>query len=264
MRKAGLLMRMPIFFCIAVSAFCFIEYLLSVVTHAGTFFSYALPIIAVAVIVVPPCTEQFWEAHLPARLFKIGRALYCFGVVFFTVTFCAFLCFLSAFDNSDVRNDGPTAVLVYGCRVKGTEPKEMLAERLDAALALLYENPDAVAFVSGGLDEGEQHTEGQVMAWYLEAHGIPADRIVIDETAESTKGNIRAFRSLLEAQGMTDVPCISVSSNFHMPRIAFLCGKYGLACDYIGAKTESVRKWFPSVVREYMAYVKMLCLNSYE
>ena len=49
-----------------------------------------------------------------------------------------------------------------------------------------------------------------------------------------------------------------------MPRIAFLCGKYGLESDFVGAKTVSIRKWFPSVVREYLAYVKMFALNSYE
>ena len=250
--------------CIAVSAFCFLEYLLSVVTYAGTFFSYALPIAAVSVILVPPLTERFWERYLPQKLFAAARGVYCFGVIFFCVTFGIFLAFLSSYENTAVQNEGPTAVLVYGCRVEGEEPKEMLAERLDAALALLDENPEAFAIVSGALDEGEIHTEGQVMAWYLERHGIDPARILVDETAESTKGNIRAFLALLEAHGYSDIPCISVSSTFHMPRIEFLCGKYGLESSFVGAETVSIRKWFPSVVREYMAYVKMLLLNSYE
>ena len=49
-----------------------------------------------------------------------------------------------------------------------------------------------------------------------------------------------------------------------MPRIAFLCAKYGLESAFVGARTERIQLWFPSVVREYMAYVKMLVLNSYE
>ena len=126
--------------CIVVSAFCFLEYLLSVVTYAGTVFSYALPIAAVCVILVPPLTERFWERCLPKKLFAAARGVYCFGVIFFCVTFGIFLAFLSSYENTAVQNEGPTAVLVYGCRVEGTEPKEMLAERLDAALALLYEN----------------------------------------------------------------------------------------------------------------------------
>jgi len=257
-------LRVIVGICIVISAFCFIEYLLSVISYAGTVFSYALPITAVSVILIPPLTERFWEEHLPKKLFSAARALYCFGVIFFTVTFCVFLVFLSTFSHADVSNEGPTAVLVYGCRVKGTEPKEMLAERLDAALKLLNENPEALALVSGATDEGEIYTEAQVMAWYLEKHGIASERILLDEEANSTKGNIRGFLRLIEEHNLQDMPCISVSSTFHMPRIAFLCGKYGLESAFVGAKTERIQLWFPSVVREYMAYVKMLVLNSYE
>ena len=270
MRKAAEHMRRPsplrviVGICIVISAFCFTEYLLSVISYAGTFFSYALPITAVSVVVIPPLTERFWESHLPKKFFSAARALYCFGVIFFTVTFCMFLGFLSSYEHTDVPNDGKTAVLVYGCRVRGTEPKEMLAERLDAALALLNENPEAIALVSGATDEGEIYTEAQVMAWYLEKHGIDSARILLDEEANSTKENIRGFLRLIDEYGLGDYSRISVSSTFHMPRIAFLCGKYGLQSAFVGAKTERVRLWFPSVVREYMAYVKMLVLNSYE
>ena len=256
--------RSFVYICTVVAGFCFVEYLLSVVAYAGTLFSYALPITAVAVVLVPPFTERFWESHLPKKLFSAARGLYCFGVIFFTVTFCAFLLFLSSYEHTDVKNEGKTAVLVYGCRVRGTEPKEMLAERLDAALELLDKNPEAIALVSGATDEGEVYTEAQVMAWYLEKHGIATERILLDEEANSTKGNIRGFLRLIDAHGLAEYDCISVSSTFHMPRIAFLCGKYGLESDYVGARTERIQLWFPSVVREYMAYVKMLVLNSYE
>jgi uncharacterized SAM-binding protein YcdF (DUF218 family) len=256
--------RVIVGICIVISAFCFTEYLLSVISYAGTAFSYALPLTAVAVIVIPPLTERFWESHLPKKLFSAARGLYCFGVIFFTVTFCIFLGFLSSYEHTEVSNDGKTAVLVYGCRVRGTEPKEMLAERLDAALELLDKNPEAIALVSGATDEGEVYTEAQVMAWYLEKHGIASERILLDEEANSTKGNIRGFLRLIDAHGLAEYDCISVSSTFHMPRIAFLCGKYGLESDYVGARTERIQLWFPSVVREYMAYVKMLVLNSYE
>jgi uncharacterized SAM-binding protein YcdF (DUF218 family) len=102
------------------------------------------------------------------------------------------------------------------------------------------------------------------MAWYLEKHGIAPERILLDEDANDTKGNIRGFLRLIDEHELAAYDCISVSSAFHMPRIAFLCGRYGLDCDYVGAKTERVQLWFPSVVREYMAYVKMLVLNNYE
>ena len=249
--------------CAAFSAVCFLSYLSSVVTHAGTFFSYALPTFACAFIIVPPLSEKTWEAHLPKTLFWIGRTIYSTAVVFFTVTFCIMCGMLHSFSSQDVENTGNTVICVYGCRVMGENPSPMLKERLDTALTLLYSNPDAVCIVSGALDDGEVHTEGYVMADYLMRHGIDSRRIITEETAESTKGNIRAFLALIEEHGLSDYPCISVSSEFHMPRIKFLCGKYGLDSTYVGAKTESFTSLFPSVVREYMAYVKMLLLNSY-
>ncbi len=255
--------RTAVMICTCFSAVCFVAYLFSVISHAGTVFSYSLPIVLCALILVPPCTESFWEAKLPAKLFRAGKAVYSFCVIFFTVSFLCLLFALSSFECTSPTVTDDTVVLVYGCRVKGEEPGQMLAERLDCAIALLRQNPASRVIVSGALDEGEIHTEGQVMAWYLEEHGIDASRIYIDETAESTKGNIRGFLALAEEHGMADAHFISVSSSFHMPRIAFLCEKYGLSSDFVGAKTASFSLRFPSVVREYLAYVKMILLNNY-
>lgn len=264
----GAALRVLITICAAFSAVCFVSYLLSVLSHAGTFFSYALPIAACAVVILPPVLENTLSARLqqkclPRKLFRAGQILYGTAVVFFTVTFCFMLGALHSYENSSPENVGDTVICVYGCRVKGENPSEMLRERLDAALTLLDENPSAVCIVSGALDEGETYTEGQVMAWYLAEHGIDEERILIDETAESTKGNIRAYLALIGEHDLDGYNIISVSSSFHMPRIEFLCGKYGLDCTFVGAPTERFSLWFPSVVREYMAYVKMILLNSY-
>lgn len=193
----------------------------------------------------------------------MGKALYSVGVIFFTVTFCVLLCMLASFSHNTVTVTDDTVVLVYGCRVKGEEPGDMLRERLDLALSLLSENEHSRVIVSGGLDEGERHTEGDVMAWYLQKNGIDPARIHIDAGAESTKGNIRAFLALTEEHALPTTDLVSVSSSFHMPRIAYLCSRYGLSSDFVGAKTERITQWFPAVVREYMAYVKMLLLNDY-
>ncbi len=249
--------------CAAFSAVCFLSYLLSVVTHAGTVFSYALPIVACTVVILPPLTEHFWAKVIPSSVFRVGKILYSAGVLFFTVTFCVMLCMLASFSHNTVTVEDDTVVLVYGCRVNGEEPGDMLRERLDLALSLLSENENSRVIVSGGLDEGETVTEGDVMARYLMENGISADRIVIDAEAESTKGNIRAFLSLTEAHNLPQTHLISVSSSFHMPRIAYLSKRFGLSADGIGAKTERISQWFPAVVREYMAYVKMLLLNDY-
>ncbi len=246
------------------SGICFVSYLTSVLsTHAADLQSLFLALFTSLGVILPPLLAKSAAKRFPALLYRVLRVGYTAAVLFFTVTFVIFSVSLVAYKATPPENAGEVAVLVYGCRVKGDQPGEMLAERLDAAYTLLAQNPQAVAIVSGGLDTGEIDTEGEVMARYLMGLGIPDSRIVIDETAESTKGNIRAFERILAEEGWENRHLISVSSEFHMPRIAYLCGRYGLTCDYYPAPTRRWRLLFPSVVREYFAYGKMLIQNDY-
>ncbi len=247
----------------AFSIICFADYLFMILTNGGfTVFSVGLPVLVLCVLLLPLLFARRAAKRLPAWLYRTARALYTFGVCFYTITFVLFCGMLAAYSAKEPVNTGKTAVLVYGCRVKGREPGRMLTERLDAAYTLLSENPESVALVSGGLDTGEQYTEGQVMAWYLASRGIAKDRIFIDETAETTKGNIRGFLEILDKEGFSAYPCISVSSEFHIPRILYLCRKFGLHCEAKGAESRPFTTLFPNIVREYMAYIKMFVFQN--
>ena len=245
----------------AFCVFCFAYYFLfTIVSGSITPFTAAVPLGIIAGVLLPPLFARFAQKYLGACLYRFLRGAYSACLIIFALTFTAFSIFLSQVGSHTPVNEGPTAVLVYGCRVKGEEPGRMLRQRLDAALILLSENPDAVAFVSGGLDTGETYTEGQVMAWYLYENGIDESRVHIDETATSTKENIRAFLALLEASDMEKAQRISVSSDFHMPRIALLWQMADLESAMFSAKTVPLATLFPSVVREYLAYIKLILL----
>lgn len=250
-------------FC-AFSGFCFFEYFLFTLSGSGGSFTYfALPIAAMLVVFLPPVLAGVGRKHLPGGLYRFVRGAYFAGVAFFSVTFVIFWFAVMGYGTETPVNEGPTAVLVYGCRTKAGEPRIMLGQRLDLAYDFLKSNPEAVAIVSGSVDAGEQESEAAVMAKYLTRRGISADRIYLDEDAESTKGNIRGFLKILEDEGMDDYHLISISSEFHIPRIVWLCGKYGLDCDFAGSVSSSPSGLFTSMVREYMAYVKMILLNDY-
>ncbi len=242
-------------------AFCFGYYFLfTIVSGSITFLTAIVPLLIIACALVPPLLAKTAQKHMKGGLYRFIRGVYTFCLIAFFVTFTAFCIFLSQAGSHLPQNEGKTAVLVYGCRVKGEEPGRMLRQRLDAALVLLHENPESVAYVSGGFDTGEIYTEGQVMAWYLYENGIAKDRVYIDETATSTKENIRAFLALMETSDMEDAPLISVSSDFHMPRIALLCGMADVESALFSAKTVPLPTLFPSVVREYLAYIKLVLL----
>jgi vancomycin permeability regulator SanA len=74
--------------------------------------------------------------------------------------------------------DVPVA-LVFGARVVGDRPTAFLASRLDLAANLFARRKVRVILVSGN-DDGHGYDEPDVMRAYLVAHGVPADRTVVD------------------------------------------------------------------------------------
>ena len=109
------------------------------------------------------------------RLHRVGRivlgVLVCAGVIVFAVFEIPVV--------RDARTDTdahPDAIIVLGAGVNGSTPSLSMCNRLDAALAYLGANPDALAVVSGGQGEGEDITEAKAMADYLTAHGIDSAR----------------------------------------------------------------------------------------
>lgn len=255
-------------FFILFAFLCFFSYFLSVLGGSGgTFFYYALSSSAVLAVLLPPLLasplrRRMTEKH-SRRWYRILRACYTVCILFFTVTFLVFWGYVTgtARRTEVPANEGPTVLLVYGCRTKDGEPLRMLRERLDLAYLLLKENPEALAIVSGGVDAGQTESEAAVMARYLERKGIDPARIYAEEDAESTKGNIAGFREILAQERLSGYTLISVSSEFHIPRIALLCRERGIDCSFAGSETHPFSSLLPTMVREYMAYGKMLLLK---
>lgn len=223
-----------------------------------------LSLAAVLAVSVPLLFRKFWKKILPKGLFRVLSVLYCVGITFFFVTFAALCIRIASYSAAPPDNTGETVVVVYGCRTRNGKPRSMLRERLDCAYALLAENPQALCIVSGAVDIGETETEGAIMARYLtEEKGIAPERVIVEGYAEDTKGNIRNSLALIRENGWEERNIISVSSDFHMPRIEYLCSRYGMECSFSGSHTKPFSVLLPTLTREYMSYVKMLVLNNY-
>lgn len=109
-------------------------------------------------------------------------------------------------------------IIVLGTTIWDGAPSPHLRMRLDAALEAAGYYPDAVIIPSGGLDRGENVTEAQAMATYLEERGIAGDRILIEPQATSTYENLIYSRPL--ARGDSTV---IVTSGFHTLRTGLWC-----------------------------------------
>ena len=117
--------------------------------------------------------------------------------------------------------------IVPGARVYPEgRPSTPLAERLNAAVELLGADRVRRVLVSGdaAAPEGD---EPEVMARYLEARGVPADRIVRDPAGARTLATMVAAKRLLEAAGEAPAAVICTQA-FHLPRAVYLARAVGL------------------------------------
>lgn len=157
------------------------------------------------------------------------------------------------------------AIVVLGSATRDGQPSPTLALRLDKAAQLAAQHPQALVVTSGGVDFGEQESEGAVMARYLrQRHGLAAGRLVLEERSTSTELNLAWSQPLLRERGVAaDAPIAIVTSDFHTLRAGWIARRngYGQAIT-VGAPTPlSIRPnaW----LREYFAVLSGWVLGEF-
>ncbi len=245
-----------IFWAGAVSALLYVIYLARVLFTMASYRNIIAGCVALIVIVGAVAIRKM--AVRPVQ------RLLAFGLCFFLVTYAAFQIWsLTAYRRLPEKR--PCVVLVLGCRVNGWEPSRTLAGRLDAAAEILSDNPDAVCVVSGGKGDNELQAEGDVMKRYLTERGIDPSRIYAETLSYSTEENIKNSFALLEAEGLSELPVVVVSSSYHITRAQLLCvlENRGIDVSGYGSMGEGPFVWVSDTVREYMALWKTAVLAAY-
>ena len=157
------------------------------------------------------------------------------------------------------------AIVVLGSGTQNGQPRPALAMRLDTAAALAALQPQAVVAVSGGVDFGEEESEGIIMARYLAAHyGLPIKRQVVEEVSTSTELNLSLTKPLLQARGIDlEQPIAIVSSDFHLWRALQIARRQGYAQPIgVAAPTPQIIR-FNAWLREYFAVVSSWVLGEW-
>jgi len=149
-------------------------------------------------------------------------------------------------------------------------------ERLVVAHRLLAEDRAKLVIVSGGPVEARymDHNEARVLGKQIEAWGIDAGRILLDERARNTHENALFVRDIARARGLARV--LVVTSAFHMRRAAECFAAVGmdvdtLAVDYrahasgssllprasfLSESTMAIRETFGLYVYRWQGYAK--------
>lgn len=186
---------------------------------------------------------KMWDCILgKAALLILG------GIILLLVGMCLFFS-VRMIQRTEVRIDNTKAVIVLGCQVRGETPSVMLSRRLNAAIEVLEENPEAVCIVSGGMGDGENISEAEAMRRYLLGKGIDEERIIKEDKSVSTFENISFSADILEKLGIKN-NIVIVTNEFHQYRAYNFAKSLGLETGAHSAHTKFanlanywVREW---------------------
>lgn len=153
-------------------------------------------------------------------------------------------------------------VILLGAGVKGTEPSQILRDRIDQSYIYLTNNPDAICIATGGKGDGENISEAQCIYNHLTAMGIDGSRIWLEDQATSTIENFRYSIALIaEKTGSVPETVTVLSNEFHLYRASRMAADCGLEADFIAAPTSHVLIRISYTIREVFALWKYLLVG---
>jgi len=143
------------------------------------------------------------------------------GVAYVGVTWAQIL--LRAGEVSHAHAD---ALIVFGTAENNGVPSPTLRRRLEDAAALWSAGRVEWVAVTGFKQPGDHFTEAGVEASWLEAHGVPANR-VLRGAGSDTWQNVATILPALEVHHLHTV--LTVTDPFHEYRAMAICAAQGLA-----------------------------------
>ena len=104
--------------------------------------------------------------------------------------------------------------IVLGLALENGKPAPDLLARLDTARAYLEKYPEARLILTGGNADESGRTEAAVMREILTERGVPEDRLILEDQAQTTKENFRNIAGIVSPEE----PVVMISSDYHMDR----------------------------------------------
>jgi len=136
--------------------------------------------------------------------------------------------------------------IVFGAGLEEDKsPSGMLADRLDAAIALHRAGKVQQLLLTGDHSR-EDYDEVDAMRRYVLARGIPATDLVSDFAG------FRTYDSCYRAHSIFGVEkAVLITQRYHMPRALYTCRRLGI--DAIGLATADWGKYSDGMMRAYTA-----------
>ena len=104
--------------------------------------------------------------------------------------------------------------IVMGLALQNGRPTQDLLARVDTAVEFSLENPHTILILTGGNPDENGLTEAAVMRDLLMERGVPEERMILEDRAETTKQNMYNTADIAD----TEKPVVIITSNYHMER----------------------------------------------
>ncbi len=106
--------------------------------------------------------------------------------------------------------------------------------RLERALRLHREHPDAKVVLLGRGVQDTRESESEAGARYLAEHGVPRSALVTERQSRNTWENLLQARRLVEAHGVG--PCVTVTNRYHLARVHMFATLARLSTECVAAE----------------------------
>lgn len=145
--------------------------------------------------------------------------------------------------------------IVLGASLWNDWPSPGLQERLNLAIREYKSGRFPYLIVTGGKDvPSAQRTEAEGMALYLEQHGIPKDKIILENEATSTYENLKFSRKIMQDHAFKTA--VIMTHQYHGRRAMEIARTLHYNSPQISLTESKVLKMEYHKVREILAYTK--------
>jgi len=118
------------------------------------------------------------------------------------------------------------AIVVMGAAQYNGDPSPVFEARLEHGRELYEQGLSDVVVVTGGRQEGDEFSEAQAGARWLQEHGVPEAALRLEVQGRNSWESLAASARFLEEDGIDDV--MIVSDPFHSKRLEEIASEVGL------------------------------------
>ena len=151
---------------------------------------------------------------------------------------------------TDVTAKDYDCILVLGAGIRQGRPSDMLADRLDVAIAL-YKNGVAPKIIVSGDHGKEDYDEVNVMKNYCIENGVPSEDVFMDHAGFSTYESIYRAREIFGVKKM-----VICTQEYHLFRAIYISEAFDMKVVGVNCTLRGYRNAFWRECRDVVARCK--------